>query len=219
MNIYLHQNINSLMKKVLVFSFCTLFVLLNAIAQDSLIMFNGKHYKGNVVGFNNNTTVFKLEYQKKNKIKFKVLPKEDVFAIYYKDSVSQILYTPLITDEQPLSLEEMKSFVAGENLAQYKYHAPWAAAVGAVTGAGMFNLGMWGVTIPAAYVGVVAAVPTKPKSKKYFPPEKLNDQYYVDGFKYVAKRKKLKSAAIGSAASLLVCGTIAAIFTFKYYND
>jgi len=207
------------MKKVLVFSICIFFVLLNVVAQDSLILFNGKHYKGEVVEFNKNTTVLKLQYQKRNKLKTKVLPKEDVFAIYYKDSVSQILYSPLITDEQPLSLEEMQSFVAGENLAQYKYHAPWAAAVGALTGAGMFNLGMWGVVIPAAYVGVVAAVPTKPKSKKYFPPEKLNDQSYVDGFKYVAKRKKLKSAAIGSAASLLVCGTIAAILTFKYYND
>lgn len=208
-----------LIKKIIFLSICSLFVSTDILAQDSIILYSGKQYKGEVINYNNNQTLFRFQYHKKNKIKTKVLQKEDVFAIYYKDSISQILYTPLITDEQPLTVEEMKSFVAGENLAQYHYHAPWAAAVGAVTGIGLFPLNMWGVAIPGAYVGVIAAMPTKPKTKKYFPPEKLNDEIYIDGFKYVAKRKKLVNAAIGSAASIIVCGTIAAILFFKFGND
>jgi len=182
-------------------------------------MYSGTHYKGKIVEFNKSKTVLRFQIQKKRRIKTMDLQVADVFAITYKDSVSRILYAPLLTDEEPLTVDQMQSFVAGENLARYRYHAPWASAIGAFTGVGLLNIGMWGVAIPAAYVGVVAAMPTLPKAKKYFPTEKLNDEYYVEGFKYVARRKKLRNAAIGSAASLVVCGTIAAIWSFKYYND
>lgn len=207
------------MKKAIVFFLCILNALMSVWAQDSLIMNNGKHYKGKVVAFNKAETVLRFEVQKKKKFNTKDFQRDDIFAIYYKDSVSRILYTPLVTDEETMTLEEMSSFVAGENLAQYRYHAPWASAIGAVTGAGMFYIGMWGVAVPVAYVGLVSAMPTLPKAKKYFPPEKLNDDYYVDGFNQIARRKKLINAAIGSAASLLICGTITAVLTFKNYND
>jgi hypothetical protein len=198
---------------------------LGTVAHDSLIMYSGKHYKGKIVDFNRNKALFHMQFQNGKKLKTKVFKTEDVFALYYKDSVSQVLYNPLFVDtenldgEKPLTVEEMQSFVAGENLAQYRYHAPWSSAIGAVTGVGLFYLGIWGVAFPAVYVGVVAAMPTLPKAKKYFAPEKLNDELYVAGFKNVAKRKKLINAAIGSAASLLICGTITAILTFKNYND
>lgn len=209
----------NLLKGFLILVFCGLFFSAGLAAQDSIVIYTGKYYKGKILDFDRNKAGFHLQYQKKSKLKTRVFRTEDVFALYYKDSASQILYAPLITEEEPFSVDEMTRFVAGENLAQYRYHAPWASVIGAVTGIGMFNLGMWGVAIPAAYVGFTAAMPTLPKAKKYFPAEKLNDDVYVDGFKYVAKRKKLVNAAIGSAASLVVCGTIAAIITFKYYND
>jgi len=209
----------NLTKGFLLIVFCGLLTCTGAYAQDSLILYSGKHYKGKIVDYNKNSTVLSMQFQKRNKLKTKVLRAEDVFALYYKDSVGKILYAPLITEEQPVSLEQMRSYITGENLAQYRYHAPWASAVGAVSGVGILFMGIWGVAVPAAYVGTVAAMPTLPKNKKYFPPEKLNDEYYVDGFKQVARRKKITNAAIGSAASVLVCGTIAAILTFKYYNN
>ncbi|HNW88645.1 MAG TPA: hypothetical protein PKN48_03225 [Bacteroidales bacterium] len=209
----------NLLKGSLLVVLCGLFAVTVVFAQDSLIMNNGKHYTGKAVAFNQAGTVLRFQVQKKHKLKTKDLQKTDIFAIYYKDSISRVLYEPLLTDEESLTVDEMHSFVSGENLAQYRYHAPWASAIGAATGAGMFYIGMWGVAVPAAYVGLVAAMPTYPKAKKYFPPEKLNDELYVDGFKSVARRKKLVNAAIGSAASILVCGTITAIWTFKYYND
>ncbi|MCK9612654.1 MAG: hypothetical protein PHR81_07215 [Bacteroidales bacterium] len=207
------------MRKAVIFVYIFFVVVASVKSQDSIVMFNGKHFKGNVIEFNKNETLLHLEVQKKKSIKTKILKKEDVFAIHFKDSISLVLYTPLITDEQPLTVEEMEDFIAGEHLAQYRYHAPWASAVGAVTGAGLFNLGMWGILIPGAYLGVAAAVPVKPTKKKYFPADKINNEYYIDGFKHIARRKKIVNAAIGSAASVLVCGTIAAILSFKHYND
>ncbi len=207
------------MRRKLYITFLVLTVSGFVYAQDSLIMYNGQYYKGKVIEFNNNDTKLKFEVQKKNKSKIKLVQRADVFAIYYKDSISRVFYEPLMTEERPWTTDEIGRYIAGENLARYRYHAPWASAVGAVTGVGLLQIGMFGIAVPAAYMGVVAAIPVNPKSKKYFPTEKLNDEYYVEGFKYVARRKKLVNAAIGSAAGIVVFGTIAAIITFRYYND
>ncbi|MEI6122759.1 MAG: hypothetical protein WCQ95_03955 [Bacteroidota bacterium] len=185
--------------------------------QDSVIFYNGRNLKGRIIDFNNNETVFRFELKKKKHIKTKVLAKEDIFALYYKDSVEKVLYAPIATDENPLTILEMKSLIGGENLARYRYHPRWATVCGAVTGVGGIYLGFWGIAIPAAYVAVAAAVPVKAKRKKYFPVEKLNDELYIEGFKHEAKRKKLVNAAIGGASGVVVLGTILAILTGKNY--
>jgi len=199
--------------------FITMFVLSIGFvfSQDSLIMYNGRHFKGKILEFNNNNTAFRVQYQKKNTIKTKVFLKEDVFALYYKDSIEKILYSPIITDEEPFTVSDMKSLIGGENLARYHYHPRWATICGAVTGAGGICLGYLGLTVPAAYVAVAAVVPVKAIHKKYFPPEKVNDKLYIEGFRHEAKRKKLLNAAIGGASGVVVLGTILAILTNKYY--
>lgn len=188
-------------------------------AQDSIIYYNGKSFTGKISGYNNSSTVFSLEMQKKNRIKLKTVDKANVFAVFYHDSSGKILYEPDITIEDDLTIAEMESFIAGQHLARYRYHAPWATACGVVSGLGGVYLGFWGFAVPAVYVGVVTAVPVKPVKKKYFPADRVNDEAFIEGFKYQAKRKKMVNSLIGGGIGLLTLGTVLAILTNVYYID
>lgn len=207
------------MKRSVVILFVFLFLCRDVMAQDSIIYYNGRHATGKITEFSTGQTVFRMEVNKKKRTRLKVIDKADIFAVYFKDSSARILYSPDVTVESDMTISEMESFIAGENLARYRYRAPWATACGVVSGLGGVYLGFWGFTIPAAYVGVVSAIPVKATRKKYFPPERISDEAYVEGFKYAAKRKKLKNALIGGGIGVATLGVALAILTSVYYID
>ena len=205
------------MKRAIWFAILIILQIIDLYGQDSIILYNGKSIKGKVSN-NKNETFVLVKLQKKNKVKTKFLDKENIFAICYKDSIRDVLYVPIEADETPLTVAQMESFVGGSNLAKYSYHPRWATVCGAVSGLGGISLGFFGMLIPTAYVAVASAVPVKPLKKEYFPAEKVNDEYYVEGFKQEAKHKKLVNAVIGGVAGFVVLGTTLGILTSLDYK-
>jgi hypothetical protein len=189
----------------------------NLCAQDSIVLYNGKSILGKVRN-DKNQTFISYTFLKGNKQKTKFLYKEHIFAIYYRDSISDVLYVPDVSDEVPFSVDEMQRYVSGSNLARYNYHPRWATICGTASGLGGIYLGFFGMLIPTAYVAVTSSLPVSTTKKKYFPPEKVNDEIFKDGFKQEAKRKKLVNSVIGGASGFLILGTTLGILTSLDYK-
>jgi hypothetical protein len=191
--------------------------VLSLYAQDSIVLYSGKSILAKVRDEKSQTFI-SYQFHKGNKIKTKYLYKENIFAIYYHDSVSDMLYVPQLNDESPFTVEQMQSFVGGENLARYRYHPRWATICGTATGLAVIPLGIYGFLVPTAYVSIFASTPVKPLKKKYFPAEKVNDEFYKDGFKQEAKRKKLFNSVIGGVSGAVIIGTTLGIITALDYK-
>lgn len=187
-------------------------------SQDSIVLFNGKTLTGNVTN-DKNLTFVSCEFQKGKKLKSKLIAKEDIFGIYYKDSIVDTLYAPIAAEEITFTFDEMQRFISGEQLARAKYHPRWATICGAATGLGGIYLGFYGMLIPTAFVAVASSTPVKPVKKKYFPPDRANDEFFIEGFKQEAKRKKLVNSVIGGVSGFLVLGTAMAIMTSLDYKN
>lgn len=187
-------------------------------AQDSIVLYNGKHIMGDV-NDNKNQTFISYTVVKKKKSKIKYLYKENIFAIHYKDSITDIFYTPDITEENPFTIDEMRRFISGENLARHHYHPRWATACGVVAGVGGIYFGIYGLLIPTAYVAITSSVPVSTKRKKYIPEDKKNDEIFLEGFKQEAKRKKLINSVVGGVSGAVFLGTTLGILTGLDYKN
>ena len=192
-------------------------LLAEGFAQDSIVLYNGRSVLGKVHN-DKNQTYITYTFQKKNKLITKSLYKENIFAIYYRDSLSEVLYVPRPDEEINFTEEQMQSYINGENFARNHYHPRWATACGAVSGVVGIGLGFFGMLIPPAYIAVSSSVPVKPVKKKYFPPEKVGDEFFVEGFKQEAKRKKLVNSVVGGVAGFIVLGTTLGILTTLEYK-
>jgi hypothetical protein len=206
-----------MVKHLIWFAIFAIMQVINLYAQDSIVLYNGKSISGKVSD-NKNLTYISYQFQKKNKLKTKLLYKEQIFAIYYLDSLSDVLYVPRPDEEMSFSVDQMQSFISGENLARNYYHPRWATVCGAASGVAGIGLGFFGMLIPPAYIAVASSTPVKPLKKKYFPPEKVDDEFYIEGFKQEAKRKKLVNSVVGGVAGFIVLGTTLGILTTLDYK-
>lgn len=200
------------MMRILLIVFIVFILAGSGYSQDSLVMYNGKYLLGKVTDLKDSTFVV-CEYQKRNKSFSKLISKEAIFSVNYKDSASQLYYYQGMDPDSPTSVEDMSSFIAGEQLARYKYHPRWTIPVGVVAGMGGTALGIYGLLVPAAYVGTTAALPVGAKHRKYFPDEKINDAPFMEGYKREAKRKRLVNTVIGSVSGILVTGITIGVLT------
>ncbi len=196
-----------------------LLFIMNTYGQDSIIMYNGKSIIGKVHD-DKNQTYISYQIRKRHKVKTYYIYKENIFGIYYKDSVSNIFYVAEPTTiGGSLSLPEMQSYISGENMARYNYHPRWATVCGTVAGLGGIYFGFYGLLVPTAYVVIAAATPVKPIKNKNFPAEQMNNEFYKNGFKQEAKRKKLVNAIIGGVSGIVVLGTTLGILTSQGYKS
>lgn len=118
-------------------------------SQDTLLLLNGKFVNGKVCAID--TEFIKYQITKGKKYEFKQMAIEDMFAIKYKDSSMQILYSQDTVNGYYYSVDEMYSFVLGENYARKYFKAPLSSIGGFVTGMAGGIVGFWGFTIPTAY--------------------------------------------------------------------
>jgi hypothetical protein len=207
-----------MLKYALVFVLLIRLLLAEGFAQDSIVLYNGKSIMGKVHN-DKNQTYITYTFQKKNKIITKSLYKENVFAVYYHDSLSDVMYVPRPDEEINFTEDQMQSYISGENFARYRYHPRWATVCGVASGLAGIYFSFYGMLIPPVYIAVASSTPVKPLKKKYFPPEKVNDEFFVEGFKQEAKRKKLVNSVIGGVSGFIVLGTTLGILTTLDYKN
>jgi hypothetical protein len=209
------------MKKAAFLIILMAFLSSTSVAQSNLStlkLLNGDEL--NVMDYRLDTSksVFYYKLQRPSgKIKYKSVLIDEVFA--YTDSTGEenVFYMP--SDENDLSVEQMRHVVRGNGTARDEHQALWAMAGGFAVGTGaMFTSKnpIFSPVLPVAYVGGVALVRPSRDRIVYQYPQYADNEKFIRAYQQSARNKNMKYAIIGSIEGVVV-GAIVGILT-GYYN-
>lgn len=183
--------------------------------QDIIWLMNGHTMEGKVV--NITESFISYEYRKKNKTYVKELDTYRTFSILYGDGHTQILYAQDTATGNVFSAAEMKYFILGEQDAYKYFRAPGATLMGfsfAATG-GMFLAESFLVLlVPFLSTGIHTIPGMKINKKRVSDPDHLKEITYVQGYKRVAKNKRIQNAIKGS-----LIGVLTGVATFHILSN
>ncbi|UKN00407.1 hypothetical protein K6119_11745 [Paracrocinitomix mangrovi] len=213
-----------------------LFLSVNGLAQsgqDSLLLLNGKSYKGKIEGITNinGESVLKMSTNlgKKNNNRYDYFGTYRIYS-YTKDGKDTVLYQPNESLGDFLSVKETKDVTIGSYDARktFKPHVPFWTGVGIG-----FASSLWDtyLTKKSAYdttlitqkepgffkskpsvfpffVPVVLSVswsfPTfKLRQKKMIHTEYINNENYYRGYHRIAKQKRMLGALVGGVSGII----------------
>lgn len=200
------------MRRILFLTFIFLAPLFSSFAQqDTLWLINGKKITLKEYKFIESETSIAYTTLKG---KTKIIESEQIFSITNKAGQEKIYFKIDPQDPDIQSIEQMKSFVQGEYDARIQYKAPLATIGGFVVGVGSGILlapnPIYSPIIPAAYSAVIGSTNPSVDKIKAKNPKYKDDEYYLLGYKDVAKQKRVANTLKGSIAGLLV-GIVTAI--------
>jgi len=182
-------------------------LLSKATAQDTLLFLNGT--KMVLEQYNINDNLKSIMYEKKPG-KIKQIELESLFSITDKKGYESIFYNTDSINGDAYSVSQMRSYIKGESMAIDQFHAPFCFITGLLVGVGSVYISpnpFYSPLIPTAYTALVGL--TSPSEKKIIlkNPQYANDPLFIEGYKEVAKSKRVKStlkgALIGMAAGVL----------------
>lgn len=195
----------------------------NFIGQDKILMTNGKILRGKILA--EQEDYFTLNYFKKGgKVKELELAKYRVFSVTNAEGLETIHYKPDSVMGNFYSVNEMKMFIYGQRDA-FKSYQPMpmfllslTAGIGAVLfdtyefkptathPAGFFQRtpSMMPITVPLVFTigtGLFA-----PRIRKEYASDIsfMASEHYIEGFRKIAKYKRLKNAFLGSATGVVL---------------
>ncbi len=123
-------------------------------AQDTLLLISGRQIVVSSIDLNNNTIAYR-RIDKKDKLK--TIDPYRVFSVKYRDGSERIIYQPDSLDPIDFKVEEMRTFIKGEQDARYLYKNNFIKYAGLGIGAGCAFLGFYGVVGPPLYATVVGS--------------------------------------------------------------
>jgi len=147
--------------------------------------------------------VFLKSREKKSSKKIAV-ELDDIYSLQQPGKAIQIFYLQDTSDPQSWTVEEMRRYITGEQLAK-KHYRPFVSRVGAfIAGTGGAYLGFAGLLIPVAYL--VGMGMMTPSAKKM--PEVIQDEVVIAGFRDEARRIRNRSIAKTILPGIVVGWTI-----------
>lgn len=177
------------------------------IRLEGLMKFTGTN---NIEADNNNTksgkyaiTTLELTYKpgKASLTNQRTIDKSDIFYLKYSDGRKIITFK----EDSIATVENMGKYIEGEEYAM-KTYKPVISTIGSVV-AGLTGgyLAFYGALIPAAYVVGTSSVSPALKDEKnrpVIPQNRLNNKYFIQGYKDKARRIELKRSIEGGLAGL-----------------
>jgi hypothetical protein len=183
-------------------------------AQDTLVLINGNTKIVDIANLNQRMLYVSFRKTESNRKKLKALDLRDVYSVAWKDSAKVITYFQDSASGLDMPLDEMTSYVKGEQYAVQHYKAPWVTACGIVTGAAgplVINF-FFGMLVPAVYTGTIGVIPISTRKLAKTEPVLYADPYFVQGYKQRAKRKKVMNAIYGSLIGLGAAAITTTVF-------
>lgn len=169
------------------------FFTLSAKAQDEIWLLNGEKKQVKNLEFSDDNLSIRYTNEKG---KTKYISTSDLFSATPKGDKEYILFKP--TPE--MSIENMKEFMYGEIDAK-TYIPKGSFWLGFAAGAASpFAFRQYAPVAPLGFGIVIGSI--NPKNDKLA--LQKNTKFYIEGYKKVAKRKRLISALKGGIAGLLV---------------
>ncbi len=181
---------------------CSGFYISFAYSQDTLVLLNGKRKSD--IKFMEVQNGF-LRYQKNQNQKIKLIPQDQIYALFSEDGRKVVSF--LENDQGQIYSEQMMfDYIDGMYDAHNNYNNILIPVTGFVTSVGA---GIWpgvplGLLVPVLYPGVVAMNDPKTENLTEISDDKKNDEYYLEGYKDVARQKKVRSSVIASGTGFVI---------------
>ncbi len=205
-----------MIKKTILLLFLLSFTILPIVkGQDVIWLMNGRIQEGKVL--NINESVVNYEYSKNNKTYIKELDTYRTFSILYGDGHTEILYTQDSAMGNDFSVAEMKYFILGEQDAYKYFKSPGSTLLGftlAATGGVFVAESFLVLLVPFLSTGLHTIPGIHIRKSKVSNPDYLKEITYVQGYKRVAKNKRIQNAIKGS-----LIGVLAGIATYHVLNN
>jgi len=176
-------------------------VSVSLIAQDKVRFSNGKELECKIEGASD-TTVW-VTKTKGKKTKEAIFSNKEVFSIVYKDSIEVVLYKPDASDEKAFSVDQMRSYVAGEAFARRNYKGCIATGGSFISGVGGGLLGFWGLLVPLIYDISVSSYRPSPRNYRNEVLPATVDDFFILGYQDVAQKKKTHNVIKGSVIGVV----------------
>ncbi|MDQ3190269.1 MAG: hypothetical protein M3Q58_01610 [Bacteroidota bacterium] len=183
--------------------------------QDVIWLMNGRKQEGKVI--NISESVINYEISKNNKTYKKEIDTYRTFSILYGDGHTKILYAQDTLNGNNFSVSEMRYFILGEQDAYKYFNATGSILIGfslAASGGFFLAESFLVLLVPFISTGLHTIPGIYIKKSKVSNPNYLKEETYVQGYKRVAKNKRIKNAIKGS-----LVGVLAGIATFHILNN
>ena len=180
----------------------------SSFGQSTINLLNGKQIKVDSV----KKVGDRFVYYKPLKLKPKSIKKDDIFSINYPDGVEDFIFLP-DTANGDINIYQMQFMIRGEQDARKYYHAPTATIVGVLVGAGSGPFAYYGIIVPALN-GVATGLHQPHDYKRHVSDTVLtNNQFYISGYRSIARKKKVNNALLGGYISLT-----GSLFTLGFFS-
>ena len=204
------------------------FSSIQLIAQDKILLLNGKSYEGKFLSKSEDLVNFNFE-KKSGKVKPFSFEMNRVYSVTKEGDKESVLYKTDTTIYNYYSKNEMRMFIYGESDAYKRFKVKKTFAVGFAIGLGVsiYDTYLSGgyvcdngtqvsgglfkrqpslaqIIIPFIVPIVTGAIKPKMKAKHASDPTYLMNQQYIDGFKKVRRFKRIKSSLLGTLAGVAV---------------
>lgn len=193
------------MKRLIVLLFISEAFILNA-QKDTIWLLNGESLVASNIYINEDGI---LTYKNKRN-KSKLIDLEYVFSIVDSNNQEKLFFEPNTIENTYFTIEQMRSFIKGENAAIKDFHSPMSTVSGIVTGAGSIYLlpsvlhlnVFFSPIIPAVNSLIVGSFNYKEKKIKKKYPDKADDMYFIAGYRGVAMHKRTNNSIKGGIIGL-----------------
>ncbi len=150
-----------------------------------------------------------LTYMNKRN-KLKQIGLEYVFSVVDSNNKEKVVFESTTIGKTYFTIEQMRSFIKGENAASKSFHSPFSTISGIVTGAGSIYLlpvvlhlnVFFSPVIPATNSAVVGAFNYKEEKVKKKYPDKADDVYFIAGYRELATQKRINNSIKGGIIGL-----------------
>jgi hypothetical protein len=189
-------------------------------SQDSINLLNGELIIAKSIYNEPNSSLLKYDIiKRKVKIKQKSVDKADVFSINFAKNEQQILYSQDSALGFERSISQMEAYIYGEREAITNYKTPWVTIGGVAVGfvPTTFYFNFYGLLAPVVY-GVIMGITTpkiKIKASENLKAGLLYDKNFIDGYKTIAIKKKIKNAILGAVLGVVVAGITTTIINIE----
>ncbi len=197
------------MKNTLILLGC-FFLVQGLSGQDTLWLMNGKKKACSFVEFRDDLVFYTKAGQPDSKLKY--YSKLDVFSIIRENGEEIITYKQDTTVGLFLTEREMQVYMEGQLLSHNQYKAPGVTIAGICVGV-VGGIHPYLYVLPVIYSGIAGTMFPIPENKNYFPEDRLEDYFYINGFNEQARKKKTMNAIKGGVVGLGLTGVVILILS------
>lgn len=184
--------------------------------QSTINLLNGREIKGEVVGEDKEYIKYKAIRDGNTEDDERTMEKDRVFSVVNKDNKETLYYTQDSTMGNERSIDQMRSFILGEQHAWKSYKAGSSFIMASGLSAGglisLFSLApsaaFFGFAVPPlAMFATQGILPVQFTKKNGLDDAKVKDEHYLDGFEMTGKSQKMRrsfqGALVGFAAGVV----------------